>query len=208
MNEISDSRSSSPSTPPRSLNAIQRRVLGVLIEKSKTTPGGYPMTVNAIVTGCNQKSNRAPLTEFDLGYDWLSVDRVEIAVLGELLLRGAQALGELRGRASRMQSIADLAELKPIVDRLVQRNLMVELTSPGRGQIVSHNLYPHEELQEIREQVSRSGSANAAVAARERVESSPARRTDVANPEIAQLRAAVEDLRRRVQELEERLDSP
>jgi uncharacterized protein YceH (UPF0502 family) len=239
MNEISDSRSSSPSTPPRSLNAIQRRVLGVLIEKSKTTPGGYPMTVNAIVTGCNQKSNRAPLTEFDdadvenalndlidlgaaemidwvgrvpkykhLGYDWLSVDRVEIAVLGELLLRGAQALGELRGRASRMQSIADLAELKPIVDRLVQRNLMVELTSPGRGQIVSHNLYPREELQEIREQVSRSGSANAAVAARERVESSPARRTDVANPEIAQLRAAVEDLRRRVQELEERLDSP
>jgi uncharacterized protein YceH (UPF0502 family) len=107
-----------------------------------------------------------------------------------------------------MQSIADLAELKPIVDRLVQRRLMIELTPPGRGQIVSHNLYSREELQQIREQVSGSGSPNVAVAAREHGEGSPTRRTDVANPEIAQLRAAVEDLRRRVQELEERLDSP
>jgi uncharacterized protein YceH (UPF0502 family) len=220
---MSDSDSSIPS-----LDAIQRRVLGVLIEKAKTTPGGYPMTINSIVTGCNQKSNRDPLTALDdadvenalndlinlgaaeiidwvgrvpkykhLAYDWLSVGKVELAVLGELLLRGAQALGELRARAARMDPIPDLAALKPIVGELVQRGLMIELTPPGRGQIVSHNLYPSEELEELRELVSGSGSASVAVDARER----PA----TASKEIAELRSEIADLRRRVQELEERL---
>src|SRR5262245_24096440 len=47
------------------LNATQRRVLGVLIEKAKTTPAGYPMSVNAVVAGCNQKNNRDPLMALD-----------------------------------------------------------------------------------------------------------------------------------------------
>jgi uncharacterized protein YceH (UPF0502 family) len=224
---ISDSGSSTPGATARSLDATQRRVLGVLIEKAKTTPGGYPMTINAIVNGCNQKSNRDPITALDdadvenalndlidlhaaemidwvgrvpkykhLAYDWLSVNKIELAVLGELLLRGAQALGELRGRASRMESIADLAALKPVVDGLVQRGLMIELTPPGRGQIVSHNLYPREELQEVREQVKGSGSA-----------SRTPERPVVANAEIAELRAEIADLRRRVQDLEKKLDA-
>src|SRR5262249_36645012 len=50
---------------PKSLTPEQRRVLGVLIEKAKTTPAGYPMTVNAIVAGCNQKNNREPITAYD-----------------------------------------------------------------------------------------------------------------------------------------------
>src|SRR5580765_791333 len=129
------------------LDARERRVLGVMIEKAKTTPAGYPMTVNAIVTGCNQKNNRDPVTAYDdvdvenaLGsmVTWRGVSKVELAVLAELLLRGAQALGDLRGRAARMEPIADLAALKPIVDGLVQRGLMLELTPAGRGQIVSH----------------------------------------------------------------------
>ena len=53
------SPSSAPSWKP--LDACQRRVLGVLIEKAKTTPAAYPITVNAIVAGCNQKNNRGPL---------------------------------------------------------------------------------------------------------------------------------------------------
>jgi predicted esterase len=156
-------------------------VLGVLIEKAKTTPAAYPMTVNAIVAGCNQKSNRDPLmtlddtdvsnvlvelrdldvvTELDWlgrvpkykhkGYEWLGVNKAEMAVMTELLLRGAQALGELRARAARMEPIADLAALKPIVDGLVARGLMIELTPPGRGQIVSHKLYLAPELEELR----------------------------------------------------------
>ncbi len=167
------------------LDARQRRVLGVLIEKAKTTPAGYPMSVNAIVTGCNQKNNRDPLTSYDdldvekaldelrtlgavsevdwLGrvsrykhhaYQWLGASRPELAVMAELLLRGAQQLGELRTRAARMEPIADLAALKPLVDALVSRGLMLELTPPGRGQVVSHNLYPPSELAEVRARLS------------------------------------------------------
>lgn len=230
-----------PGSPSRTLDANQRRVLGVLIEKAKTTPGGYPMTVNAIVAGCNQKNNRDPLTALDdadvenalndlinlhaaevidwvgrvpkykhLAYDWLSVSKVELAVLGELLLRGAQALGELRGRAARMEPIADLAALKPIVDALVQRGLMIELTPPGRGQIVSHNLYPREELQELRARVAGLGSVAAAEEARERAtDLAPGRvpeRATAASAEIAELRAEIAELRRRVGDLEAKLD--
>jgi uncharacterized protein YceH (UPF0502 family) len=223
MAKMSDLRSSSPGAPPRTLGPTQRRVLGVLIEKAKTTPGGYPMTVNAIVTGSNQKSNRDPLTALDdadvmnalndlidlrvveeidwtgraakykhLAYDWLAVNKVELAVLGELLLRGPQTLGDLRGRASRMEPIADLKALQPIVEGLVQRGLMIELTPPGRGQIVTHGLYPREELQELREL-----GAGAAV-------SSPGRPTP-AGEELAELRAEIAELRQRVQDLEARM---
>ena len=83
-------------------------------------------------------------------YEWLGVSKPEIAVMTELLLRGAQALGELRGRAARMEPIADLAALKPIVEALVGRGLMVELTPPGRGQLVSHNLYLPQELANLK----------------------------------------------------------
>ena len=220
---MSDATDSKPTTP-RPLTAMQRRVLGVLIEKSKTTPGGYPMTVNAIVTGSNQKSNRDPITSLDdadvmntlndlinrdavelidwtgrtdkykhLAYEWLSVDRAELAVLGELLLRGAQTLGELRARAARMEPIADLDALRPIVERLVQRGLMLELTPPGRGQIVAHNLYEPEELAEVRERAA-SGPAERTAAP------SPA-----ANAEIEALRAEIEELRQRVFVLEAKL---
>ena len=179
---MAPSPGASPSTPSwKPLNPNQRRVLGVLIEKAKTTPAAYPMTVNAIVTGCNQKNNREPLMTLDdndvvltlndlegLGsaseapivsravkyrhhaYQWLGVDRTEMAVMTELLLRGEQSLGDLRGRAARMEPIADLAELKPIVDGLVARGLMIMLTAAGRGQIVSHNLYKEPELAALR----------------------------------------------------------
>lgn len=46
------------------MTAIQRRVLGVLLEKSLTTPEQYPLTLNSLVAGCNQKSNRHPVVEY------------------------------------------------------------------------------------------------------------------------------------------------
>lgn len=183
---MTDGHETSATPRWKPLEAAQRRVLGVLIEKAKTTPAAYPMTVNAIVVGCNQKSNRDPLTSYDdfdvekvlgelqalgvvkeidwlgrvakykhLAYEWLAVRPVELAVLTELLLRGPQALGELRARAARMESIEDLSALKPIVESLVERKLMIELTPPGRGQIVSHNLYSSSELAGLRTQHGR-----------------------------------------------------
>src|SRR5947209_19523954 len=52
-----------PQAPPSwpVLSVLERRVLGVLAEKGKTTPDAYPMSLNGLVTGCNQKSNRDPL---------------------------------------------------------------------------------------------------------------------------------------------------
>ena len=49
----------------RPLDAAERRVLGVLVEKAKTTPDQYPLSLNALVTGCNQKSNRDPVMTLD-----------------------------------------------------------------------------------------------------------------------------------------------
>ena len=47
------------------LSSIQRRVLGVLVEKAKTTPDAYPLSLNAVTTACNQKSNRDPVLELE-----------------------------------------------------------------------------------------------------------------------------------------------
>jgi len=231
-----------PAAPPaapaaakwKPLEPNARRVLGVLIEKAKTTPAGYPMSVNAIVTGCNQKNNRDPLMSLDdidvekaleslrvLGavsevdwvgrvskfkhhaYEWLGVSKPEIAVMTELLLRGAQQLGELRGRAARMEPIADLAELKPIVAGLVERGLMIELAPPGRGQIVSHNLYLEPELAEVR---ARAGSQRTSASD----EDEPGAHAHLPPPraaagEIAALSAQVAELREEVGRLNARI---
>jgi uncharacterized protein YceH (UPF0502 family) len=75
------------------LTPRERRVLGVLAEKAKTTPEYYPMTIAAIVTGCNQKSNRDPVTNHD-------TDDVE-ETLQELRRKGAVVMVEAGGRVAR-----------------------------------------------------------------------------------------------------------
>jgi len=235
---MSDPTPAAPAAPKwRPLEATQRRVLGVLIEKAKTTPAGYPMSVNAIVAGCNQKNNRDPVSELDdieveraldglrtLGavseidwmgrvskykhhaYEWMGVNRAELAVMAELLLRGAQAMGELRGRAARMEPIEDLAALKPIVAGLVERGLMLELSPAGRGQLVSHNLYLEPEKAQLVADpgghVSRTGAAHEPAAS----PSPPTGSGPLAAmaAEIAALREEVARLRERVSALESR----
>jgi uncharacterized protein YceH (UPF0502 family) len=175
------SSESTPAPRPRPLDAIERRVLGTLIEKGKTTPDQYPLSLNALVTGCNQKSNRDPVMTLDeeqvaralaslrhsgavaevfgsgkisryrhLAYEWLGVEKEELAILGELLLRGEQSEGDLRGRASRMDPIADLDTLRRHLDALASRGLVVWLSPPGRGRILTHGLLPPEKLEKVR----------------------------------------------------------
>ncbi len=69
---------SQPQSSPRwqPLSAIDRRVLGVLAEKAKTTPDIYPMSLNAICTGCNQKSNRDPVMQLEPADVEESLDRL------------------------------------------------------------------------------------------------------------------------------------
>jgi uncharacterized protein YceH (UPF0502 family) len=148
--------------PP--LPVLERRVLGVLIEKQKTSksPDAYPMSVNSITTGCNQKSNRDPVLNLDedeveatltrlqggglvskvtggrvdrwrhLLYENWKVGRVELAVLAELLLRGPQTEGDLRTRVSRMDEVPDLDQLREILKPLAERGLVVYLLPPER----------------------------------------------------------------------------
>lgn len=163
------------------LEPLERRVLGVLVEKAKTTPDAYPLTLKGLVTGSNQKSNRYPQMDVDedrveeaidrlrtvgavsiiqgdgrvekyrhLAYDWLGVDKMELAVMAELLLRGAQTLGELRGRAARMEPIKGMAELGPLLESLQAKSLVIYLTPPGRGAVVTHNLYQPREMDKLR----------------------------------------------------------
>ncbi len=92
MNESSPAATGSAPTWV-ALTPRERRVLGVLIEKAKTTPEYYPLTVAAIVTGSNQKSNRDPLTNYD-------ADDVE-DTLHDLRKKGAVILIEGSGRVVR-----------------------------------------------------------------------------------------------------------
>jgi uncharacterized protein len=182
-----------PPAAPRwsPLEAIPRRVLGVLIEKAKTTPENYPITINALRAGCNQKSNRSPMMQLEepqveealdqlrqlkavaqvqgegrvdryrhLAYEWLAVEKAELAVMAELLLRGAQTVGELRGRAARMEPIKDLSELQPILDSLQAKGLVAYLTPPGRGGVVTHALYLEREMEKVRREAGASHSVS------------------------------------------------
>jgi uncharacterized protein YceH (UPF0502 family) len=162
------------------LDDEERRILGVLVEKAKTTPDAYPLSINALVTGCNQKSNRDPLLSLDeddaldalgrlknrglvmkviggrverwrhLLYETWNVDKIELAILAELLLRGPQTEGELRTRASRMEPIDDLDVLRERLRPLMQRNLVVYLTpEERRGAVLTHGFHDRRELERL-----------------------------------------------------------
>src|SRR5262245_38315429 len=162
-----------------SLSIYERRMLGVLVEKQKTTDT-YPLTLNSLVTGCNQKSNRDPLLDLDDGqveevmgdlqkkglvtrliggrvdkwkhniYDVWKVSSVELAILAELMLRGPQTEGELRARASRMDDIADLDTLRQLLVPLKERKLVVYLTPENRrGSTLTHGFHDSAELQRL-----------------------------------------------------------
>lgn len=226
------------------LGRNERRVVGVLIEKAKTTPDNYPLTLNSLVNGCNQKSNRSPQMQLDeehvydamevlrkagaaaqiqgdgraekyrhLMYEWLGVDKVELAVMAELLLRGAQTLGELRGRAARMEPIKGVSELQPIVDNLRQKGLLQLLTPPGRGCVVTHCLYEDRELDKLRSEFGAapasaptptSSPTSAPVASAAPTQPVAAAATESA-PDVSELKSEVAALRRQLTELENRL---
>ncbi|RLS30645.1 MAG: DUF480 domain-containing protein [Planctomycetota bacterium] len=186
-----DADTQPPGSRIRPLDAVERRVLGVLIEKAKTTPEAYPLSLNAVITGCNQKSNREPVMTVDEdqvssaldslraagavteyfgsgrvpryrhhAYEWFgNVEKEELSILAELLLRGEQSEGDLRGRASRMDPIADLTLLRSLLDKLAERGLVVWLSPPGRGRILTHGLLPEEKLEKVRAKLGIAGQA-------------------------------------------------
>lgn len=178
--------------PPRwqPLGPIDRRVAGVLVEKAKTVPSAYPMSLSAVCTAANQKSNRFPLMDLqpedaeeslerlrNLGavglvqgygrvakyrhylYEWLGVEKTELSVMAELLLRGAQTEGELRAHAARLDPIPDLTALRTILNSLESKRLVVWLTPEGRGRVVSHTLYTPREMENLRAQFAATSAS-------------------------------------------------
>jgi uncharacterized protein YceH (UPF0502 family) len=149
-----------------SINAEEARVLGVLVEKALTTPNQYPLSLNSLCDGCNQKNNRDPILELtqDQVFDAVEtlrekglamrVDQMgsrvskyrhllaeklqlnvrEIALLAELLMRGPQTMGELRGRAGRMHEFESLEMVRSVLDGLGNRpEPLVKLLPPSAG---------------------------------------------------------------------------
>jgi uncharacterized protein YceH (UPF0502 family) len=220
------------------IGAVERRILGVLAEKAKTTPDQYPISLNALTTGCNQKSNRSPQMELEasrleealenlrelgavgevLGsgrvaryrhylYEWMGVDKVELAVMAELLLRGAQTIGELRGRAGRMEPIADVSSLRPLLNSLMQKKLVVSLTTEGRGQVVTHALYLDHEMEKVKREHGAGGETIAQPSTRAAGHPAPAvaprPQQAAVDTGMPSSEGAVEQLRREVSTLRE-----
>ncbi len=221
----------------RPLNRVERRVLGVLVEKAKTTPDNYPLTVASIVAGANQKSNRDPQMQLDeddvLGaldslreagavrqvqgsgrvdkfrhsaYEWLDVNAPEAAIMTELLLRGTQAAGELRARASRMEPFDSLDRVSDTLQQLEQKGLVRQATPPGRGQLFAHTLYENHEIEKVQRAADASVSSeeSGASASIQPQERGHAARLSEKN-ELQELRAEFEALRNRVKKLEDEL---
>lgn len=139
------------------LSAVDARVLGCLIEKQVTTPEAYPLTLNALVTACNQKTSREPVMNLSPGQVGQSLRHLEgremtrlvmgsradrweqrldkalelvkpqVILLGLLFLRGPQTLNELLTRSQRMHEFDDTEEVRHQLERLAARGMAVQL---------------------------------------------------------------------------------
>jgi len=139
------------------LTAAEIRVLGCLIEKQRTTPDTYPLTLNALRMACNQSTARDPVVRYDDAIVRDAMTRLsrrrwarlagggrapkfrhlldealtrapdELAVLCVLMLRGPQTPGELKQRTDRLHSFADLAAIHETLRQLIDRELVMQL---------------------------------------------------------------------------------
>jgi uncharacterized protein YceH (UPF0502 family) len=147
---------------PRKLDPAEIRVLGSLLEKEQTTPETCPLTVNAVLLACNQKTNREPVmelteeqvvdalerlrqevlvwrTEGTRSEKWQQsvvrrwgLDRAGKALMTLLLLRGPQTPGELRTRSERMHPFASVEEVEEALQRMAAMDEPLVMEMPRR----------------------------------------------------------------------------
>lgn len=133
------------------LSLLETRVLGVLIEKQHTVPDTYPLSLNALVAGCNQKSSRDPVLNATEAEVQAAIDRLKglslvmegsgsrvtryehntgrvlqlppqsIAIIATLMLRGPQTPGELRINCERLYKFSDISSVEVFLDELRDR---------------------------------------------------------------------------------------
>jgi uncharacterized protein YceH (UPF0502 family) len=137
--------------PLRPLTPIEARVLGTLMEKARTVPDSYPLTLNSLVSGCNQKTSREPLMNVTDAQAQEALDSLKLlslvfessgsrvarwehnfqravgvpeqsaVLLGLLMLRGPQTAGELRINSERWYRFADISSVEAFLDELQDR---------------------------------------------------------------------------------------
>jgi uncharacterized protein len=135
----------------RLLSLLETRVIGVLLEKERTVPDSYPLTLNYLVSGCNQKSAREPVLEASDDEVQATVDSLkglsliiessggrvtryehnalrvigindrESALITALMLRGPQTVGELRINTERLYKFADITSVEGYLQSLAER---------------------------------------------------------------------------------------
>jgi uncharacterized protein YceH (UPF0502 family) len=135
----------------RPLSLLEARALGVLVEKSLTVPDSYPLSLNALTLGCNQRTARDPVLAASDGEVQVAVDALKslalafessgsrvaryehnlgralgvpsqsVALLATLMLRGPQTAAELRGGAERLHRFADVSAVEGFLDELASR---------------------------------------------------------------------------------------
>lgn len=150
-------------TPPPQLSPIEARVVASLIEKQATTPDVYPLTLNAVVLACNQKTAREPTMQLDPGEvghalrqlegrGWvkaqhgsradryehrfdavLGITRPQASLLALLMLRGPQTSYELLTRSERMASFGSVEDVQHALGRLAQRDPALVREIPRQG---------------------------------------------------------------------------
>jgi uncharacterized protein len=201
-----------------SLTAVEARVLGSLMEKEMTTPEYYPLSLNSLVNACNQKSNRNPVVAYDevmvmQALDGLKADHLvsqsnvsrvpkyehlvaktfnlvtrELAILGILLLRGPQSMGELRSRTERMYAFRDLDEVNETLQSLAEMGLVRQLPrQPGQKEARFVHLFSDEEELPTAGQPSQESAEPQAATRADRIA--------VLEEEVAALRAELAELR-------------
>jgi uncharacterized protein len=147
----------------RHLTPLEARVLGVLVEKQHTVPDTYPMSLNALVGGCNQKTARSPVIEasdadvlgaldglkgLSLVFEGsgsrvvkfehnmgrvLQVPSQAVALLAVLMLRGPQTAAELRLNCERLHRFADISSVEGFLDELAAKDPPMVLKLPRAG---------------------------------------------------------------------------
>ena len=146
-------------------DAVEIRVLGCLIEKQRTTPDAYPLSLNSLRLACNQATARDPVVAYEEREIKAALDRMsnrgwtrfasgassralkyrhlldealqlsgpELSLLGVLMLRGAQTVGELKQRTERLHRFESIADVAQTLDALAQRELVERLERrPGQ----------------------------------------------------------------------------
>lgn len=211
------------------LSPLEARVIGCLLEKEITTPEQYPLSLNALMNACNQKSNRDPVLDLDEAavrqvldqlirkylvseesgygsrvakfrhrfcnteYGTLKFSAQELAIVCELLLRGAQTPGELRSRASRLCALKDVTEVEAALNALARREDGPFVVRRAREPGMRESRYVHllgDETEDLGADAAHIPSAPA-----EHPRDSLEQRVARLEAEVAELRALLESSR-------------